>query len=158
MEIFSSRLKWSRINQGFTQGEVAESIGMSQPGYGKLENGQREPNLETLAKISHFINERSDFLIGLTDFSNKVSRTYERFQDHYKNYLEYQDQLTKEMGILDIDRSVSELRITYLRERISRFNHEMMRRHGQTLELLDNIPFVKEETIESVKRYEYIRK
>ena len=156
MDLFSARLKWSRGLRAHTQGEVAEAIGMSQPGYGKLENGQREPNLETLTKISNFLGESSDFLLGITDFSKKAKLDYRRFQELYRQYIHYQEQLTKEMENVDIVPSLSEIRIGYLRDQIFDFHYSMMKRHEKVIKTLEEIPFVKEETIERVKRYETI--
>lgn len=67
MDIFSARLKWVREKMGISQKEVAEQIGMSPQGYGKIENAQREPNLESLVKISLLFGESIDFLTGVTD-------------------------------------------------------------------------------------------
>lgn len=67
MDIFSARLKWVRENKGVSQKEVADQIGMSPQGYGKIENGQREPNLESLGKIALIFGVSTDFLIGVTD-------------------------------------------------------------------------------------------
>lgn len=75
MDIFSERLKWVRENAGLSQKELAEKIGMSPQGYGKIENGQREPNLETLAKLPYLLKESTDFLLGVTEidvYSNKM--------------------------------------------------------------------------------------
>ncbi|WP_157685610.1 helix-turn-helix domain-containing protein [Paenibacillus donghaensis] len=68
MDIFSARLKWARERKYISQKDMAEKIGMSPQGYGKIENGQREPNLETLSKLPEILGESVDFLIGVTDF------------------------------------------------------------------------------------------
>lgn len=68
MDIFSERLKWARERKYISKKDMAEKIGMSPQGYGKIENGQREPNLETLSKLPKILGESLDFLIGVTDY------------------------------------------------------------------------------------------
>ncbi|ERM20345.1 helix-turn-helix domain-containing protein [Brevibacillus laterosporus] len=72
MDIFSARIKWLRQNKGFTQAQIADFIGMSTPGYTKIEQGQREPNLETLTRFPIILEESLDFMLGITDFDNKA--------------------------------------------------------------------------------------
>ena len=49
---FSENLKQIRINKGFSQKEIAERLGVSQPSYAQYENGKRNPKLETVRKIA----------------------------------------------------------------------------------------------------------
>ncbi|WP_138752788.1 helix-turn-helix domain-containing protein [Paenibacillus sinopodophylli] len=89
MELFSARLKWIREKKGMTQKEIADMIGMSAAGYGKIENGQREPNLETLVKLSRIVNENSDFLIGLTNYDREARilfYNYEIYQSVFESF------------------------------------------------------------------------
>jgi transcriptional regulator with XRE-family HTH domain len=89
LELFSARLKWLREKRGMSQREIASVIGMSAPGYGKIENGQREPNLETLVKLSKLFKERSDFLLGIVDLDFEGLRlfhTYTSFQDYHEAF------------------------------------------------------------------------
>lgn len=70
---FGERLKLMRKSKGFSQQDFANLINMSQPGYGKLENGQREPNLETLTTISNLLNVSLDYLIKGDDSEAKMT-------------------------------------------------------------------------------------
>lgn len=49
---FSENLKQIRIKKGFSQKEIAERLGVSQPSYAQYESGKRKPKLETLSKIA----------------------------------------------------------------------------------------------------------
>ncbi|QWU14386.1 Helix-turn-helix [Paenibacillus sophorae] len=84
MDIFSARLKWARENLDLSQKDIAEKIGMSPQGYGKIENGQREPNLETLAKLPSILGESVDFLIGVTDLHKEAEEIIRELSDTIK--------------------------------------------------------------------------
>ena len=48
----------------FTQREVAQRLGISQPSYIRYENGSTEPTLENLVKIADLYDVSVDFLLG----------------------------------------------------------------------------------------------
>lgn len=64
MDSFSENLRKLRSHQDVTQKEMAELVGMSPQGYGKIENGTREPNLKTLSVIADVLNVSVDYLLG----------------------------------------------------------------------------------------------
>jgi DNA-binding XRE family transcriptional regulator len=72
MQIFAKRLKWLRQLSDMTQRDVADHIGMSPQGYGKIEKGDREPNLATMVKLCNLFDESSDFLLGITDYTTAM--------------------------------------------------------------------------------------
>jgi transcriptional regulator with XRE-family HTH domain len=74
LSVFSNRLKWLREKRGLTQAQFAEIIKMSRPGYTKIEQGQREPNLDTLITITKTLGERSDFLLGIIHYDHESER------------------------------------------------------------------------------------
>lgn len=76
MDIFSARLKWLRERKGYTQKEMAEKLGITQSYYAKFEYGQRQPNLETLAKLPDLLDESIDFLLGLEVFDAKGNELF----------------------------------------------------------------------------------
>lgn len=78
---FSLRLKYLRERSGMTQKEVAEKIGLTQAGYGKIENGKREPNLDTLFKLKFIFEESLDFIIGCSDQDVRASQLYELYAE-----------------------------------------------------------------------------
>lgn len=71
--MFSIRLKNLRIQNGYTQKEMAENLGTSQPSYQNWEKGTRKPSRITLQKISNFFNVSTDFLLGETDIPDPES-------------------------------------------------------------------------------------
>ena len=61
---FSKNLKNLRIDNDIKQSEIAKLLNISQGAYAKYENGQREPNFDTLLKISKFFNVSIDDLLN----------------------------------------------------------------------------------------------
>lgn len=66
-EQFNENLKRARLNAGLSQKEVAENIGVAKSTYSLYESGNREPNVDTIKKISDFLNISADTLLGLDD-------------------------------------------------------------------------------------------
>ena len=64
MKIFQERLKEQRKLYGFTQREMAERLGVSQPSYIRYENGSAEPSQENLVKIADTFDVSVDYLLG----------------------------------------------------------------------------------------------
>ncbi|MEI2465080.1 helix-turn-helix domain-containing protein [Niallia taxi] len=67
MELLAKRLKWLRERERYSQKEIAEKIGMSPPGYQKIEYGDREPKLDVLIKFCEIYEVSADFLLGRED-------------------------------------------------------------------------------------------
>ena len=57
------RLKELRLQKGLTQQEVASAIGQSANNYARYERGERQPDYDTLKKISKFYNVRIDYIL-----------------------------------------------------------------------------------------------
>lgn len=57
-------LKELRENKGLTQSELAEMLSVSPSSIGMYEQGRREPDSETLRKISSFFDVTIDYLLG----------------------------------------------------------------------------------------------
>lgn len=70
MSKFSTVFKKLRTDNGYTQQELATKIGVSRSAIGMYENGEREPDFETLEAIADFFNVDMDFLMGR---SNKIT-------------------------------------------------------------------------------------
>jgi len=58
------KLKEIRLNRGFTQTEVAKKIGIAQVTYCNYENGNREPDINTLIKLADLFKVSIDELFG----------------------------------------------------------------------------------------------
>lgn len=62
-----NRLRELRELRKITQSDVANQLHISRQSYNFYENGQREPNLEMLIKLSDFYQVSIDYLLGRTD-------------------------------------------------------------------------------------------
>ncbi|SFT03813.1 helix-turn-helix domain-containing protein [Marininema halotolerans] len=70
------RLRYLRKSKKLTQEEVARAIGIPRTTYTGYENGNREPDFETLQKLADFYNVSADYLLG-RDHSQSSSDTLE---------------------------------------------------------------------------------
>lgn len=67
-------LKKLRAAHGYTQMEVAEMLGVQRPTYSRYESGERQPDYETLIKLSKIFGASIDYIVGKTDFSAEENR------------------------------------------------------------------------------------
>jgi transcriptional regulator with XRE-family HTH domain len=65
-EVFPSRLKQARNDYGLTQIEASTLLKIDKSTLAKYELGQREPDIETLVKISLLYDVSTDWLCGVT--------------------------------------------------------------------------------------------
>ena len=64
---FSDNLKAARLAQGFSQVDVAKSIGVAKSTYSLYESGKRSPDIKTIKIISRVLNTSADILLGVPD-------------------------------------------------------------------------------------------
>ena len=64
MTKIKERLKRLRKENGVSQKEVADYIGVSVSAYSNYEQGIREPLLDVLLKLSNFFDTTCDYLLG----------------------------------------------------------------------------------------------
>lgn len=63
---FKNIFKNLRIQNGYTQDTLADALGLSRSTVSMYENGNREPDFETLEKIADLFNTDIDYLLGRT--------------------------------------------------------------------------------------------
>ena len=63
----TERLKALRELMGISQAELAKKMSVTPPTISRIENGEREPNLQFLKNLAVFFNVSVDYLLGLTD-------------------------------------------------------------------------------------------
>lgn len=76
---FHNIFKELRIQHHYTQGQMAELLGISRSAVSMYENGNREPDLETLEKIARLFQVDMNYLLGSSKASSKAepSPSYE---------------------------------------------------------------------------------
>ncbi|MDE7349313.1 MAG: helix-turn-helix domain-containing protein [Clostridia bacterium] len=65
--VFGKTLKQLRIEQGLSQRLLGEKLGFCNQTVSFWESGQREPDLDSLVKISNFFDVSIDFLLGKSE-------------------------------------------------------------------------------------------
>lgn len=63
-EFVGEKLKFARLNAGYTQKQMSENIQIRQAQLSKIENGKQEPDLETLGKLIDFYEVSADWVLG----------------------------------------------------------------------------------------------
>lgn len=62
--MFAERLKELRKDKNMTQVQLAEALGVSKGTVAMWEIGKREPNFETLNRLSGIFDKRIDYILG----------------------------------------------------------------------------------------------
>lgn len=88
MEKFHEKLKMLRKKEGFTQQEVADFFGISQPVYQKWESGNRKPSYENLSLLACIFDVSIDFL--LSEYVEISKERYLKFKKEKKEEEEKQ--------------------------------------------------------------------
>ncbi|AQS55266.1 helix-turn-helix domain-containing protein [Novibacillus thermophilus] len=65
--MFGKRLSELRKKRGLSQYELADRLGFSRGQIANYEQGQREPDYNTLQKFADFFDTTTDYLLGRTD-------------------------------------------------------------------------------------------
>ena len=78
---FPQRLKLLREEAGLTQKQLADKLGVSRGTIGMYEIGQRDPDTETLQKLSDIFGVSVDYLLGKTDIRNPSDEITEAVED-----------------------------------------------------------------------------
>lgn len=60
-----------------SQKEVAESIGVAKSTYSLYESGNREPNVQTIKKISDLLSVSADDLLGIDEDEQTVAAHFD---------------------------------------------------------------------------------
>lgn len=73
--LFNEKLKELRVSKGLSQHFMAEQLNINDRSYQNYEYGKREPNIETLIRLSAILDVSLDNLLCRNDFlqSHEVS-------------------------------------------------------------------------------------
>lgn len=67
------RITYLRERHGFTQGELANKLGISRSALSHYEKNRRTPDYQTLNNLADFFQVSVDFLFGRTEQHNSES-------------------------------------------------------------------------------------
>lgn len=94
MSSFQVRLKELRLEEHLTQAELASIIGISKSTISMYENGNREPDFETLESFADYFNVDMNYLTGYTDdpvdYDNYDGYIPEQSNGDAKRFFEFQ--------------------------------------------------------------------
>jgi len=82
--MFETKLRQLRLERGITQAKLAEKIGVSPSTVGMYEQGRRQPDVKTIAKIASVLGCSTDELLeierpnDINDAIDGFARTLER--------------------------------------------------------------------------------
>lgn len=65
--MLNERLKAAREATGMSQNEVAKAIGVSQPAYCYMENGDKVPSLPVAKQLARVLSVSLDYLVGMNE-------------------------------------------------------------------------------------------
>lgn len=72
MSTFSIRFKDLRMSQSLTQDELSKKLKISKSAISMYENGNREPDFETLELIADYFNVDMNYLLGTTNSTKRI--------------------------------------------------------------------------------------
>lgn len=92
-----------RKNIGLTQKDLAERLGISRQAYANYESGNREPDIQTLIKLSSFFDVSIDYLVGKSESVHKNENPLTQHEQAvitaYRNNPSMQTAVDKLLGI-----------------------------------------------------------
>lgn len=107
MQYLHKRIREARNARGFSQKEMAEKLGISQPGYQQIESGKYpDMKISTLTQICDILGESADWLLDInTDSPGLATRFYIEIIDLICSYGEDEsiDDKVVDMLINDIN-------------------------------------------------------
>lgn len=88
--MFAERLKELRKEKNMTQAQLAEALGVSKGTIAMWEIGKREPNFETLDRLSDIFDKRIDYILGYSNDASSPQLTEEDIDQLGRWEVEYQ--------------------------------------------------------------------
>lgn len=115
MSTFGKRLKQIRIENGYSQKQVATDMKMTYSAMSQYETGKRTPKNDILIKLATYFDVSVDYLLG-RDKNPIKSYTTSTQENKYSDQFaasssSYQYQTTKEENLIDADLSALKSRI-----------------------------------------------
>jgi transcriptional regulator with XRE-family HTH domain len=160
LEIFSARLRWLRERKGFSQQYMADSLGISQSYFGRIENNKGEPNLSALSQLPSLLDESTDFMLGVTDFDqetekemNRLFRIVEETKVVYDTYMMHRStELTSDPEEDAKKLEIARLQIQYMGEKLADIFTKTKEIKETLARKVKEIPGVSEETLSNVEK------
>ncbi|WP_340018400.1 helix-turn-helix transcriptional regulator [Paenibacillus sp. FSL H3-0457] len=158
MEIFSARLKCLRERNALCTYQIADKLSLSTLSYEDLENGQRKPDVDMLAKLPDILGESVDFLIGVTDYDKLCAHFKLQYMRSVVGYVVSEQRMKELEEILSESHSKStqyqlETNTNITKEYVSdmlKFKAEQRELRDTLYTRLREIPFVSIKTFRNI--------
>lgn len=95
-EKFLDRLRKARLHRGLSQQELSLDSDVDTSAISKMENGERLPSVERLARLSTALNVSTDYLLGLSPHMARCELMNEH-EARYAMLPGYKRKLVREM-------------------------------------------------------------
>lgn len=119
MNSFPNMLKYLRQRAGMTQLDLANKLKVSKSTISMYENGNREPDFETLEFIADIFNVDMNFLIGKAS-SEKDSDTHYYLNDDARDLAQFMFENPEYKVLFDASRKVKREDIDFVKQMIDR--------------------------------------
>lgn len=98
--VLAERLKESRLNKGYSQGDVAEHLHISRQSISKWENGNCHPDLDNLVKLSMYYEVSIDELLKENqEFEKKIKNSELKIERNYQKINFIKGKTEKDEGL-----------------------------------------------------------
>lgn len=155
MSRFSVVFKNLRIGNGYTQQELANKIGVSRSAVGMYENGDREPDFETLEVIADFFNVDMDYLMGRSDKTHIVTVRSENEQ-YFIQQFRLLNYVGQDKAISCVDDLVASGKYDPIRELDTDIPRNAVAAHDRTdIEATDDMRKFDDEIMEDMRMREH---
>lgn len=119
---FKNVFKRLRTSTGLTQAEMAQKLGISKSTISMYENGNREPDFETLEMIADFFNVDIDYLLGRTDKTTLLPETVGHYylNEDAREMAQFMFENPEYKVLFDASRKVKKEDIAFVKEMMDR--------------------------------------
>lgn len=109
-----------REQSGLNQQQMADKLSVSRSAVGMYENGEREPNFETLELIADTFNVDMNYLLGKKTSTEVIPNAYYLNEDT-KDMAQFMYENPEYKVLFDASRKVKKEDIAFVKEMLDRF-------------------------------------
>ena len=123
MGYFPNIFRKIREQSGLTQQQMADKLGVSRSAIGMYENGEREPNFETLELIADTFNVDMNYLLGKKPTTEVIPDRY-YLDDDARDMAQFMYENPEYKVLFDASRKVKKEDIDFVKQMIDRMSNK----------------------------------